>query len=80
MNTLLKDRDGNTSSKRVTGIILVGLAIVMYIILFVLSMTSEIKTPDVAMEIPKILLFTGSGLLGLGVVEYFKKPKENTGG
>lgn len=68
-NTFLEDSQGNKSSKRLTGIISVSLGAVMGIVLFVLSLNSEIKDSATAISVMNGFLIAGSSLLGIGVLE-----------
>jgi high-affinity Fe2+/Pb2+ permease len=76
MKTLFQDRDGNISSKRVIGVILAVVGLIMKIILFFIAIGITIENPEIMKEISSTLLFAGVGLLGVSVIEHLK-PSEN---
>jgi len=71
--TMLEDTNGNTSSKRVWGSVLLGIAVTMRVTLFILSIVRKIEDPTTAITASQTLLYTGGALLGLGVAENFGK-------
>jgi hypothetical protein len=77
MSELLKDQNGNTSSKRVAGYIIGGVGAVLLVAVGVLSLFVKLTDPGTAADIGKFMLGVGGGLLGIGVIEFFA-PK--TGG
>jgi hypothetical protein len=76
MNGVMQDGNGNKSSKRITGISILSGAGCMSICLFIFSLFKQVGDPSTALTIIKTMLFTGSGLLGIGVVEHFSKGKK----
>lgn len=70
-----EDVNGNKSSKRVWGSILLSTALAMRIVLFICSILIEVKDANTAILASQTLLYTGGGLLGLGVIEHFGKKK-----
>lgn len=75
MNGILKDQNGNTSSKRVAGFIISGVGLVGLVALGVVSMFNKIQDPGTAMEAFKTILIIGGGLLGVGVFEFLGGKK-----
>ena len=73
--SLLKDKNGNNSSKRVAGFSIGGIGIALAITLFFFSIYKTIKDPQTAKEVVKTLLYVASGLLGIGVIENFGTKK-----
>lgn len=70
----LQDNKGNRSSKRLSGISLIGIGAILSLILFTFSLINQPADADSAISIIKILLISGSSLLGVGVLEdAFKK-------
>jgi hypothetical protein len=66
---MLEEQEGVLSSKRVLGVILLtaGGLFLLYVGIAALRLT--VKDPDTALAVGKTLLFTGAGLLGVGVLE-----------
>lgn len=75
MNDILKDQNGNTSSKRVAGFIISGVGLVGLVALGVVSIFNKIEDPGTAMEAFKTILIVGGGLLGVGVFEFLGGKK-----
>ena len=75
MSKLLEDRDGSTSSKRVAGYVIAGAGLALLLTIGVLSVWKKILDPGTALEVGKILLITGSSLLGVGVLEHIGGKK-----
>lgn len=63
------DGKGKISSKRITGIVTIGLAVVMSITLFIYSIQFKAVDPSTGIDIIKYLLMTGGALLGVGIFE-----------
>ena len=72
-NSLLQDREGNTSSKRVAGFILLGIGVVYYLAIGVTSIFKPVADPTTALAVGSTLIITGAGLLGISVVEFLGK-------
>ena len=72
---ILKDQNGNDSSKRLAGFIISGAGLVALLTLGVVSMFHKIEDPGTAMEAFKTILIVGGGLLGIGVFEFLGKKK-----
>ena len=66
--SIVNSVNGNTSSKRVAGLVYLGVGLIMG----VLDMVTELS---ITYDIFIAILITGTSLLGLGVLEYF--PKKN---
>ena len=75
MSGILKDQNGNTSSKRVAGFIISGVGLLGLVVLGVVSMFQKITDPGTAMEAFKTVLIVGAGLLGVSVVEFLGGKK-----
>lgn len=75
--TMLQDADGNTSSKRVVGFSMIGFAMLLALILFIVCGFLEVKNSATMIEIIDSFLYAGTSLLGIGVLERFA-PKEKT--
>lgn len=70
----LQDNEGNKSSKRLSGTSLISVGTILAIILFVFSLIQEPADAESAISIIKILLISGSSLLGVSIFEgAFKK-------
>jgi hypothetical protein len=65
----LEDGQGNASSKRLFGAILIGIGGLMGVALFTASLFIVVKDPATAISTMNTFIFTGSGLLGIGVLE-----------
>ena len=68
MNTILQDQNGNMSSKRLAGYIGFGVSVGLAVVALMWADNAEI-----AVDLVKSFLTFSAGLLGLGVVEFFKK-------
>ena len=70
----LQDSQGNKSSKRLSGISLIGVGTILSIVLFTFSLISQPADADSTIGVIKTLLISGSSLLGVSVLEdAFKK-------
>ena len=74
-NTLFKDRDGNTSSKRVAGFALVVLGVVFLLFIGITSIFKTIADPRTALAVGTTIISVGGGLLGVGVLEHLGGPR-----
>ena len=72
-HNFLDDVNGNKSSKRLWGSIILGGGIVLAIVLFTVSLFKEAVDPATAIKIINLCVITGAGLLGIGVFERGKK-------
>ena len=68
-NNFLQDSEGNKSSKRLWGSILLGSGIIFSIILFAYSLYQGAADAATALGIINIFLIAGGSLLGIGVFE-----------
>lgn len=69
----LDDSNGNKSSKRLIGSVLVGCGLVMKFILFGWGIGHEFANELTELDgIADSLIYAGAGVLGIGVVEFFK--------
>ena len=75
MSGILKDQNGNTSSKRIAGFIIAGVGLLCLVGLGITSMFYKIEDPGTAMEAFKTILIVGGGLLGVGVFEFLGGKK-----
>jgi hypothetical protein len=69
MNNFLQDGEGNLSSKRLVGVVLAGIGILMSITLFIVSLSNPAGDAATALSIISALFTAGATLLGIGVVE-----------
>lgn len=69
----LQDSDGNKSSKRLWGAVLLGTGVLMSLVLFYYSTELQASDAETAIGIINSLFLSGSGLLGIGVFERIKK-------
>ncbi len=72
------DSQGNKSSKRLIGTILIGAGGVFLGIVGVVSLSRIVADPHTALAAGKTLIYAGAGLLGVGVIEKF--GSKNGGG
>lgn len=68
-NKWYQDKDGNTSSKRVAGMIILGCGLALLIATGIMALMYEIKDPATVLQVANTLMLTGGSLLGVGVVE-----------
>ncbi len=74
----LDDSNGNKSSKRLIGFILVGCGLAMKFTLFGWGLGHSFANPLTDLDgIADSLIYAGSAVLGVGVVEFFKKDKSD---
>lgn len=72
-NKFLEDSQGNKSSKRLWGSILLAIGIIFSIILFAYSLYRGAADAATALGIINMFLISGGGLLGIGVFEKIKR-------
>ena len=70
-----EDSEGNQSSKRVAGFLMVTFAMGLAFMVFVFSFFQELRNTDVILDVIHLFTFSGAGLLGIGVIENFSKTK-----
>lgn len=75
VNKFLECNNGNKSSKRLWGSILLGCGIIFSIILFGYSIYKGAADAVTATSIINMFLISGGGLLGIGVFERFGKKR-----
>jgi hypothetical protein len=68
---VLTDRNGKPSSKRLWGSILVGIAIILGIVTWALSLGKTLGDSATCLAVINILIIVGAGLLGSGIAENF---------
>lgn len=76
MTKYLQDSEGNESSKRLWGSVLLGVGIVFSVILFAYSLLKGAEDSPTALGIINMFLLSGSGLLGIGIFEKGIKREE----
>jgi hypothetical protein len=69
MADFLQDNNGDNSSKRLWGSILLGVGIILKVTLFFLAIKFTVKNPDLASNVIEGFFYIGGSLLGLGVFE-----------
>ncbi|NCB49886.1 MAG: hypothetical protein EOM53_04335 [Alphaproteobacteria bacterium] len=75
-NSFLEDANGNKSSKRLWGSIVLGIGILFSIVLFIYSLSKGAADAATALGIINMFLISGGGLLGIGVFEKGIQSKE----
>lgn len=70
---IYKDSNGNKSSKRIYGAIILIIAIIKSIVLFSFSLYTKVGDPTTAINIIDGMYILGGGLLGIGIFEKVKK-------
>ena len=75
----LEDNNGNRSSKRLWGSIILGFAVGLSVIMAAIDILYDIKVEPTTIDIMKYMYLSGSGLLGIGVFEgiFNHKKDEN---
>lgn len=71
MASYLEDNNNNKSSKRLWGSILLTKGMLLSIVLCVLAIFFEVKTPDFLFRVVELDYVSGCGLLAAGVIETF---------
>ena len=74
----LNDANGNKSSKRLFGSIILSTALILCLVLFGYSMITGAKDAQTAMSVINMLLLMGCSLLGIGVFENKNINKKGT--
>jgi len=74
----LQAANGVNSSKRLCGVILLGIGIIMGISLFVIGLDSPKEVFRASYDVMQSFLITGTSLLGLGLVENLNKIFERS--
>jgi hypothetical protein len=70
-NGFLRDSDGNKSSKRLWGTILLGVGSIMASSLFIFALYRTIGDSNTCLSVLQYLFISGASLLGIGVAENF---------
>lgn len=72
---IIENNNGQLSSKRLAGIVLVLIGIIMSIDLYLVSRNAGAADPQTSITIIKFMFIAGSSLLGLGlgILEKLKK-------
>jgi hypothetical protein len=78
-NGFLHDSEGDKSSKRLVGVVLLGVALIMASTLFIFALKKQVGDPSTCLSVLQYLFIAGTSLLGIGVAEGFtfrSKDKE----
>lgn len=76
--TFLEDHNGDKSSKRLWGSILLANGLLLKNAEWVIGIFKITSNPTMMTQASESLIYAGSVLLGFGVVEFFaKKPSKN---
>jgi hypothetical protein len=67
----LRDSAGNLSSKRIAGFSILVLGSAYLLTIGIVSIFRMVADSSTALDVGRVLIFTGGGLLGVGVVEKF---------
>lgn len=74
--SFLQDANGNKSSKRLWGSIVLGTGILFSVVLFIYSLSKGAADAATALGIINMFLISGGSLLGIGVFEKGIQSKE----
>lgn len=74
-SNFLVDDNGNSSSKRLWGSLLLGTGICLILILFGYSLFYKVADSQLLQQLINVLFLSGSSLLGIGVLERFNLKK-----
>lgn len=72
------DSQGNKSSKRLIGTILISAGGAFLGVVGVFSLFNPVADPQTSLDVGRTLIYAGAGLLGVGVIEKFSS--KNGGG
>jgi hypothetical protein len=72
---MFRDGDGNKSSKRIVGTLLVVAGALLHLFIGVMSVQTQIGDPDTAIRAGNALVMTGGALIGSGLGEKFAKAR-----
>jgi hypothetical protein len=79
-NGFLHDSDGDKSSKRLLGVVLLGVGIIMASTLFIFGLMRHVGDPATCLSVLQYTFMAGTSLLGLGIAENFTfRNKDKTG-
>lgn len=67
----LRDSSGNLSSKRIAGFSILILGSAYLLTIGVVSIYRVVADSSTALDVGRVLIYTGGGLLGIGVFEKF---------
>ena len=67
-----QDSNGDDSSKRIAGAIILTCGLLLLIAIGILSIFKGIADPVTGLQVGKTLMITGASLLGIGVIEGLK--------
>jgi CBS-domain-containing membrane protein len=70
-----QDKTGDTSSKRISGVVILSTGLALLITIGIMSLFKTIADPTTAIQVSNTLMLTGGSLLGVGVIESFGKGK-----
>lgn len=73
ISEIVKNWDGTFSSRRVAGLFLLCLAMLGKIVLFIVALKSEIPNINELNNICNQNLYTGSTLIGITTIDFFKR-------
>lgn len=65
----LRDSSGNLSSKRIAGFSILILGAIYLLTIGIVSISRVVADSSTALDVGRVLIYTGGGLLGVGVVE-----------
>ena len=66
---VFQDRDGDTSSKRVFGALLILVGGLLLLTVGILALFMTLEDPQTAINAGNTMVIAGAGLLGIGVLE-----------
>lgn len=66
---VFRDSDGNLSSKRIIGTVLLGSGGLFLLAVGVLAVWKTVADPQTSLDVGRTLIYSGAALLGVGVVE-----------
>jgi hypothetical protein len=78
-NGFLHDSEGDKSSKRLLGAILLGVGIIMASTLFIFALNKHVGDPGTCLSVLQYIFLAGTSLLGLGVAEGFTFRSKDKG-
>jgi hypothetical protein len=68
-NGAFHDSHGNLSSKRIAGFAILCVGAIYLLTIGVVSISRVVADSSTALDVGRVLIYTGGGLLGVGVVE-----------
>lgn len=75
-HSALRDSSGNWSSKRIAGMVMISVGALYLLIVGGISISTVVADSSTALDVGRVLIYTGGALLGVGVAEKFGSARK----